>query len=175
MPKEKETNEEKTCKEEDVFEGFNNRELSYSELIALSQVYLTEWCQRDEFLWRQRLQFAAITVIVTLLPWFTSIDGFSYDAIPEKLRVFFPVAGMILSIYFMFHTRANAERLKAVGDSYRGIIRTLPDNGGYIFLNDKEDVSLIDYIGNRTHLAKLFSVILFAVTFFISFAVFWAM
>lgn len=104
--------------------GFLLENIQADDLINLMNVYLSEWNHRDEMLWSQVFRYFYVTVAAIFLP---NIAGFLGIVLPEKLpNIIFPIAGLVLSLVFLYVSIGYAKRLEAVGKIYKKLISYLP-------------------------------------------------
>lgn len=110
-----------------VLDGVHGKELEdvqIEDLINLMNVYLSEWNHRDELLWSQVFRYFYVTVVAIFLP---NIAGFLGIKLPDKLpNIIFPIAGLLLSVVFLYVSIGYAKRLEAVGKTYQKLISYLP-------------------------------------------------
>ena len=106
--------------------GFLLENIQTEDLINLMNVYLSEWSHRDQLLWAQVLRYFYVTVIAIFLP---NIAGFLGIILPEKLpHIIFPIAGLVLSVVFLYVSIGYAKRVEAIGRTYQKLMRYLPNN-----------------------------------------------
>ena len=96
---------------------------STEQLINLANMYLNEWSHRDSMMWKQVFSYFISCLVVMLLPFMTYFGIDFGGALPKLI---FPLAGMILSIFFFIVSKGYAIRLKAIGQSYQRLIEMLP-------------------------------------------------
>ena len=113
----------------------------YETTISLLNVYLTEWCHREEFMWLQLFRFYFAILIVILLP---NLVGISVE-LPYIPKILFRIAGIIFSFIYVYVAMAYVMRFQKIADSYNNIIKKLPE--------DYQRVSM-----GKTKLEKFFSI-----------------
>lgn len=104
----------------------NKRLLSsdYDTTISLLNVYLVEWCHRDQIIWSQIFKFFYAILIIILLPNLT----LHFQLILPNLPVLiFRIIGLFLSLIFLYISLGYATRLQAISDTYQNIIKKLPE------------------------------------------------
>lgn len=103
-----------------------NRLLSseFESTISLLNVYLTEWCHREEFMWVQLFRFYFAILIVILFP--NLYNALGVEELPYIPKVVFRVIGIIFSFVYIYVALAYVARFQAIADTYKRIIETLP-------------------------------------------------
>lgn len=81
------------------------------DIVALYAIYQAEWEHRDSLIWSQTFRIFFAALFITLLPYLENY--FSLDLPFPSL--FFVLASLILTLYFLVLSLAYAERLAAVG------------------------------------------------------------
>lgn len=95
----------------------------YDTTISLLNVYLAEWIHRDQIIWSQTFKFFYAILIIILLPNL----ALHFDLALPNLPIFiFRIIGLFLSLLFLYISLGYAIRLQAISDTYRDIIKTLP-------------------------------------------------
>ncbi len=94
------------------------------DLLALMQIYLSEWMHRDELLWKQVFKYFYATLFVLFLP---NIAAFVQIELPDISPTIFPAAALLLSLVFLYASIGYAMRLAAIGDTYQKLIDLLPE------------------------------------------------
>ena len=111
-------------------------DLQADDLISLMEIYLSEWCHRDQMLWSQVFRFFYVTVLVTFLP---NLVDFLGVRLPSNLpNIIFPIAGMCLSLVFLYVSLGYTKRLEAASEVYKRLISFLPPHLQRHSLSDKE-------------------------------------
>lgn len=110
---------------------FQTNTYDTKDLLNLMEIYLSEWCHRDEFLWLQVFRYFYVTILVIFLPYIA--DYLKIDLPPFIDITFFPVAGIILSLVFLYLSLGYTKRLEAVSKTYQTVINCLP-----VFLQRKK-------------------------------------
>ncbi len=98
-------------------------EFGASDILALMDIYLTEWRHRDELLWKQVYKYFYATLIIILLPQLTQIIKIDIPGIPA---IVFGIVGLIMSGIFTLVSVGYAKRLTAIGETYQNLINCLP-------------------------------------------------
>lgn len=101
----------------------NYKEFNTDNLLTLMNIYLTEWCHRDELLWKQVYTYFYATLVVLFLPNFTSFLGFHLPLFPS---IIFPRIALVMSIVFLYVSIGYTKRLAAIGNTYQKLIDYLP-------------------------------------------------
>lgn len=96
----------------------------YETTISLLNVYLTEWCYREEFMWLQLFRFYFAILIVSLFP--NLYNAIGVEELPNVPKVVFRIIGIILSFVYYYVALAYAARFQAISDTYRSVIVTFP-------------------------------------------------
>lgn len=104
--------------------NMSNETLNKSEIISLMNVYLSEWCHRDELFWRQIFTYFYVTLFVTILPNIT--EGFGIK-IPGVQECWFHWAGMAMAVIFMYISVGYSLRLRACSRTYEELMNLLGD------------------------------------------------
>ena len=95
-----------------------------SDVISLMNVYLSEWCHRDELFWRQIFTYFYVTLIVTVLPNITNGIGIE---IPGMKESWFHLTGLVMAVVFMYISIAYSLRLRASSKAYEAMMELLGD------------------------------------------------
>ena len=105
----------------------NNKEeinLNADQIISLMSVYLDEWKHRDKILWSQVFKIFYAVLLVTILP---NIASFLEISLPEINKIFFPIAGTVMNVIFLYVGLGYAKRLEASADTYKNVMKLLGD------------------------------------------------
>lgn len=94
------------------------------DILALMNVYLTEWMHRDEILWKQVFKFFYATLVVLFLP---NLAGFLGLSLPKLPAVLFPIIAFFLAFVFLYVSIGYTKRLEAIGKTYKRIMEFLPE------------------------------------------------
>lgn len=95
----------------------------YDTTIALMNVYLTEWMQRNERLWKQVITCFYALLIVILLPNLAGALSITLPPIPYRV---YRVCGIILALFFLYASIGYAKRQEASAKTYQALINRLP-------------------------------------------------
>ena len=99
-------------------------EQNHETVIALMEIYLSEWMHRDGVLWQQVFKFFYATLIVMLLP---NITGYFSIELPIVPNYAFRIAGIVSAIFFLYVSLGYSKRLEASGNTYQRMINMLPE------------------------------------------------
>lgn len=103
---------------------FTLKDFQIQDLINLLEIYLSEWCHRDELLWKQVFRYFYVTILTIFLP---NITSFLQITLPHNLPyIIFPLAGMFLSIVFLYVSIGYTKRLEASRKTCQKLIDYLP-------------------------------------------------
>ena len=99
--------------------------------IELLKIYYEEWRFRQENLWKRMISFFIVIFFISTLPvtspvvarMFENLIGSESFSIPENVQLFFPICGMVLSIFFLWYCVAEAKRIEAVDKLTKKIIK----------------------------------------------------
>lgn len=122
-------------------DNYTNKDIKYEvkevgDVIHLMEIYLTEWCHRDSWLWKQMYTWFFAGLVVDILPFTTIWNIDLTNVIPKWI---FPIVGIIISIFFSIMSGAYTIRLAAVGKTYANLIETLPTEMRRIKIADMGD------------------------------------
>lgn len=96
---------------------------STAELLYLMEIYQNEWNHRDSMIIKHIYTYFFAILIIMILPY-ADIWGIKFsESLPNWL---FPSIGIIMNFLFLFFGKAQAKRLKAIGDSYKKVNNMLP-------------------------------------------------
>ncbi|MDO4851805.1 MAG: hypothetical protein Q4A88_00115 [Clostridia bacterium] len=97
------------------------------QFLHLMEIYLSEWDHRDSSLWKQAFSYYTFTLAVIVFPYLTTwtLHVCIPASIPFKL---FPVAGIVLSLLFIFVMWGYVRRFSITGAIYRKMIHNLPED-----------------------------------------------
>ncbi len=96
----------------------------YDTTISLLNLYLAEWIQRDQITWSQIFKIFYAILIIILLP--NLALHFNLE-LPNLPILIFRIIGLFLSFIFLYISLGYAMRLQAISDTYRDIIKKLPE------------------------------------------------
>lgn len=100
-------------------------DFSTENVLALLDIYMTEWCYRDEILWKQVYTLFYATLVVLFLPNLTAFTGLQ---LPQFPTIFFPAVALIMSVVFLIISIGYTKRLAAIGDTIMKVLEILPSN-----------------------------------------------
>ena len=103
--------------------GFQLQDFTVADILALMDIYLSEWVARNELLWNQWFKFYYATLIVLFLPQLTGFVGID---LPKFPTILFPCIALMLSFAFFYVSLGYAKRLEASGRTYQNLINLLP-------------------------------------------------
>lgn len=103
----------------------NNENISLSDKIAILDIYMNEWIQRDRGLFGEMKKTGFIALIIMVLPYIKLYFGIKGD-LPFDDWIF-PLAGIIVLIVFMPLHIGNLERQKKSSETVIKIINLLPE------------------------------------------------
>lgn len=109
------------------------KEFTPDSLVALMDVYLSEWEHRDTLFWTQVFRYFYATLVTIFLPNMAAKIGVD---LPNFPAVLFPVTGMGLALLFLIVSKGYSLRLRASGDSYQALIEMLPEEMRRVPLRD---------------------------------------
>lgn len=101
-----------------TMEKQKHQKLNKDQIIALMEIYLSEWQHRDSMLWQQVFKYFYVTLIVIILP---NIAEFLKIALPPINKKLFPIIG----IFILYVGIGYALRLKAIGLTYTRMMQLL--------------------------------------------------
>lgn len=105
--------------------GILPEEIQTQDLISLIEIYLAEWCHRDELLWKQIFRYFYVTILVIFMP---NIADFLQITLPNRMQnIWFPIVGIFLSGIFLYVSLGYVKRLEAISKTYQKLIRYLPN------------------------------------------------
>lgn len=137
--------------------GLSLDDIQAQDLISLMEVYLAEWTHRDDILWAQVFRFFYATMLVLFLPYVSDFLGITLPKDVPYLA--FPIAGLVLSVLFLYVSLGYAKRLEAIAETYNDLINYLPNNKlRRCSLNDPR-IKLGKYFS--PHMSIIISVIMF--------------
>ena len=114
---------------------YSCKKIDTEDILTLMNIYLTEWCHRDQLLWKQVYAFFYVTLIVLFLPNLTTFIGID---LPSNFPSFvFPAIAFFMSIVFLIVSIGYAMRLQASSESYRRVMTCLPDCLQRTSINDE--------------------------------------
>ena len=113
--------------------GLQLNEMEVGHLLDLMDIYLSEWKQRDEMLWKQVFKYFYATLVVLFLPNIASFLGIN---LPEFPAVLFPLAALVLSLVFLYISIGYSKRLEASGNTYQKLINLLPEELRRVSVSD---------------------------------------
>ena len=139
-PSEENSNREEGCssKESNIEEVGSTEELKTEEILTLMNIYLSEWCHRDQLLWKQVYTFFYVTLIVMFLPNLSTFIGID---LPNDFPSFvFPIIALTMSVLFLIVSIGYAMRLSSSGEAYKNVIEKLPKEYQRSNINDEIDI-----------------------------------
>lgn len=100
------------------------KHIKTQDLISLMEVYLSELTHRDNLFWVQVFRYFYVTILTIFLP---NIAAFIKIKLPPKLpNIIFPIAGLFLSITFLYVSIGYVKRLEAIRKTYQKLMYYLP-------------------------------------------------
>lgn len=105
------------------YERIAKKEIGIDQVIALMDIYLSEWCYRDEVLWSQVYKHFYAVLVVIILPNIASVLNVDIPPLPTFV---FRVAGLFMALVFLYVSIGYLKRLDASGKTYQKIINALP-------------------------------------------------
>lgn len=97
-------------------------ELSKDQVIALMEVYASEWIHRDELFWKEFFTFFYANLIVIVLPNVANGAGIN---LPNMGEWVFRFIGIIMAICFWYITVSNSHKLLAAKVGYEKLMENL--------------------------------------------------
>lgn len=97
--------------------------LSTEQIIALLDIYESEWQHRNNILWSQVFKLFYFSIFIMSLPIISS--GLGYN-LPQISSLIFPVIGAISAVFSYYMAISYALRLKVTRDSIDKLLRFLP-------------------------------------------------
>ena len=95
-------------------------------MLELLKLYYEEWKFRQENLWKRIIQFFVIIFFTSTLPISIKVfDSSNEIVIPNKLLIFFPIAGIFLTIFFLWFCLAESIRINTNDTKIKLIINNL--------------------------------------------------
>lgn len=130
------------------------------ELLSLINIYYAEWSHRDSLMWKQVCTFFFAAFIVTLLPFAKIWEISLTKVIPDFI---FPIAGIILSLIFLYITRQYAHRLSKSGETYRELIEHLPEEFKRKNIYEKKNITKSKQLAYTIPMIMFSALIIFAI------------
>ena len=112
-----------------------NEKAYNDQVITLMNTYLTEWCHRDELLWKQVFKYFYANLIVLFLPFLTQKLGVELPQIPS---VIFAAVALVMSVVFLIVSLGYAKRLAAISESYQRVANLIPSELGWVSIRNNE-------------------------------------
>ncbi len=97
--------------------------MGVDQTIALMNVYLTEWCHRNEMLWRLVYRCFYATLVVILLPNIAPALSITIPPLPVFV---FRIVGLSMAPMFLFISIGYAKRAEASDRTYQMMIDMFP-------------------------------------------------
>lgn len=149
-------------------------------LIELLKIYYDEFKFRQETLWKRRIQFFVIIFLVSTFPTVSKMISPNNDYLPNISYILFPLTGIILTIFFVWYSVAEAVRIKSIDSIIRKIIddnylrysKNHPDNKLKSIFCDTEQQKLAHPIF-VARMAKVITIIFALIELCISILMLW--
>ncbi len=103
------------------------------QVMTLMNTYLTEWCHRDELLWKQVFKYFYANLIVLFLPFLTQKLGVELPQIPS---VIFAAVALVMSVVFLIVSLGYAKRLAAISESFQRVAKLIPSELGWVSIRN---------------------------------------
>lgn len=100
-----------------------DNEMNHADVIALLNIYRSEWIHRNEILWTLTFRFFFCCLAVILLPNMTEYFGFSMGSIPPQL---FRIVGGVFGLFYLFVAVSSCVRLETIDSTYKRVLKKLP-------------------------------------------------
>ena len=94
---------------------------SRDQWIELIKLYYEEWKFRQEELWKKTTQLLIIIFFTSTLPVTIKFLGPNYDISGIPILVF-PIAGILLTVFFCWYFLSNASRINALDVKRKKVI-----------------------------------------------------
>ena len=105
--------------------GLHLQDFSTQDILSLMDIYLSEWCHRQDDFFKLVFRYFYVDVLVLFLPNISSYMGIDLPKIPA---VIFPCVSAALSLLFMYATIGDHKRIEASAKTYQKLIDLLPEN-----------------------------------------------
>ena len=105
--------------------GFQSQDFSAQDVLSLMDIYLSEWCHREEVFFKLVFKYFYVDIIVLFLPNISSYVGVVLPKIPA---IIFPSVSLALSLFFLYASIGDHKRIEASAKTYQKLIDLLPDN-----------------------------------------------
>lgn len=103
--------------------SIKNKHLSDDQLIALLEIYESEWQHRNNLLWSQVFKLFYFSIFIITIPILS--DGLGFN-MPKVSRLVFPVSGFLAASFSYYMAIGYALRLRVTRDSLNNLIKLLP-------------------------------------------------
>ena len=110
-----------------------NNSLSIDQLLALLDIYESEWQHRNNLLWSQVFKLFYFSIFIIAFPVLSG--GLGYN-IPIVSSLIFPIVGIIAAFFSYYMSISYALRLRAARDSVNKLINFLPMEYSLIKLSE---------------------------------------
>ncbi|SHN88504.1 hypothetical protein [Desulfitobacterium chlororespirans] len=88
--------------------------------LFLLNLYFEEWKFRQENLWKRILQFFVVIFFVSTLP--LTIGIFNGVKLPQISVIMFPIAGILLTLFFLWFCLAESIRINTIDGKIKRIM-----------------------------------------------------
>lgn len=105
--------------------GFQLQDFSIQDVLSLMDIYLSEWCQREDDFFKLVFRYFYVDVIILFLPNISLYIGINLSKIPA---IIFPCVSLVLSVFFMYASIGDHKRIEASAKTYQKLINLLPED-----------------------------------------------
>ena len=77
--------------------GFSLQDFSVQDILPLMDIYLSEWCHRQDDFFKLVFGYFYVDILILFLPNISSYIGINLSKIPS---VVFPSISLVLSLFF---------------------------------------------------------------------------
>jgi len=108
-----------------------NEDLTYENTYQMLLYYQDEYMHRHNHFWATLKSLFLINVIITMLPYISSV--FDVELAKDRLPLFiFPVVGALMAVAFLLLLLGEARRLSLVGGKKYELMKLLPEEYRYL-------------------------------------------
>lgn len=123
--------------------GFQLQDFTVDEILHLMEIYMSEWCHRDQ-MWQQSFKYFYASLVVLLLPNLSSYLGIDLADFPV---VWFRIVGLLVSLVYFYVSLGYTRRLDSVGRAYSNVMNYMP-----------KELRRMSFSKSKTRINRLFSI-----------------